>query len=416
MKIKHLFIAALSFSTMMLMSCSANEGHSHDHAHGESCSHDHSHEGHSHDHSSHNHDHSGHDHSGHNHGASEEGHADGIIVFTKEQAKKSGVTVATVEPTEFYDVIKTGGQVLSAQGDERTVAATASGIVGYVNKSLTDGSAVKAGQGLFTISSKGIVDGDAALSAKIAYDAAKIAYDRAASLVKDRIISQREFDEAKANLEQAQAALNTVSGRAASGGVTVSSPISGYLISLLVKPGEYVSVGQPIATVSQNRRLQLRAEVSERYFDRLGNIFSANFVLPYRPDEMLCLSELNGRVVSYGKSSSEGSYYLPVIFEFDNVGNIVPGSYAEIYLLGAPREGVISVPKGAIAEEQGLYFVFLQKDAEHYEKQEVKLGANNGVTIEIKKGLKAGDKVVTNGAIHVKMAGNSSAIPHSHSH
>ena len=161
--------------------------------------------------------------------------------------------------------------------------------------------------------------------------------------------------------------MNTVSGRAATGGVTVSSPISGYLISLLVKPGEYVSVGQPIATVSQNRRLQLRAEVSERYFDRLGNIFSANFVLPYRPDEMLCLSELNGRVVSYGKSSSEGSYYLPVIFEFDNVGNIVPGSYAEIYLLGAPREGVISVPKGAIAEEQGLYFVFLQKDAEHYE-------------------------------------------------
>lgn len=414
MKIRYLYIVALSMTTTLLMSCSGNESHSHDHVHGENCSHDHSGHNHStHDHSGHAHNHSGHS---HGHESAAEGHEDGVIVFTKDQAKKAGVKVEVVKADTFYDVIKTGGQVLSAQGDERTIAATSSGIVNYVNKALTDGSAVNAGQGLFTISSKGIVDGDASMAAKIAYDAAKKAYDRAASLVKDKIISQREYDEAKANLEQAEVALKTVSGRAATTGVTVSSPISGYLISLLVKPGEYVSVGQPIATVSQNRRLQLRAEVSERYFNRLSNIFSANFILPYRPDETLCLSDLNGKVVSYGKSSSAGSYYLPVILEFDNIGNIIPGSYAEIYLLGAPREGVISVPKGAITEEQGLYFVFVEKSPEHFEKREVKLGAHNGVKVEILSGLKAGEKIAVSGAIHVKMAGNSSAIPHSHSH
>ena len=427
MKIKHFLVAALSLSTTLLMSCSGNDGHNHDH-HGHDHSH-HDHAGHNHDHSGHNHDHSGHDHSshaGHDHG-SHDGHnhitpknagdhGDGVIVFTKDQAKKAGVVVKKIEAGEFNDVIKTAGQVLSAQGDERTVAATASGIVGYVNKSLTDGSSVNAGQGLFTISSKGIVDGDASAAARVAYDAAKKAYDRAASLVKDKIISQREYDEAKANLDRAKADLNTVSGRAATTGVTVTSPISGYLISLLVKPGEYVSVGQPIATVSQNRRLQLRAEVSERYFDRLSNITSANFILPYRPDETLSLSELNGRVVSFGKASAAGSYYLPVIFEFDNTGNVIPGSYAEIYLLGAPRKGVISVPKGAIAEEQGLYFVFVETSAEHFEKREVKLGANNGTSVEVKSGLKSGEKVVVAGAIHVKMAGLSSAIPHGHSH
>lgn len=415
MKIRNLFVAALSLSTTLLMSCGNNESHNHNHVHGENCSHDHS----SHDHSSHDHsghDHSSHDHSGHAHGNASDSHEDGVIVFTKEQAHKAGVNVEVVKEGSFYDVIKTGGQVLSSQGDERTVAATSSGIVSYVNKTLTDGSAVNAGQGLFTISSKGIVDGDASMAAKIAYDAAKKAYDRAAALVKDKIISQREFDEARANLDQAEAALKTVSGRAATTGVTVTSPISGYIISLSVKPGEYVSVGQPIATVSQNRRLQLRAEVSERYFDRLSNIFSANFILPYRPDETLCLSDLNGRVVSYGKSSSAGSYYLPVILEFDNVGNIIPGSFAEIYLLGAPRQGVISVPKGAIAEEQGIYFVFVEKAPEHFEKREVKLGANNGVCVEIVDGLKSGEKIAMSGAIHVKMAGNSSAIPHSHSH
>ena len=410
MKIKHFFIAALSLTTTLLMSCSGNDGNNHDHS-----GHSHAGHNHSHDHSGHSH---GQDHSGHNHGASAKGgeHGDDVIVFTKDQMKKSGVKVAKVEAADFNDVIKTGGQVLAAQGDERTVAATASGIVSYVNKSLTDGFAVNAGQGLFTISSKGLVDGDSSAAARVAYDAAKKAYDRAASLVKDKIISQREFEEAKANLDRAQADLNTVAGRAATSGVTVTSPISGYVITLLVKPGEYVSVGQPIATVSQNRRLQLRAEVSERYFDRLGNITSANFILPYRPDETLCLSDLNGRIVSFGKASAAGSYYLPVILEFDNVGNITPGSYAEIYLLGAPRKNVISVPKGAIAEEQGLFFVFVETSAEHFEKREVKLGADNGASIEVKSGLKSGEKVVTEGAIHVKMASLSSAIPHGHSH
>lgn len=413
MKIRHFFIASLSLAVTMMMSCSSEHTHEHNHEHvhehGENCTHDHSH-----DHSGHDHSH---DHSGHSHaGASQEKHEDGIIVMTQAQAKSAGVKVETVASAEFCDVIKTGGQVLSAQGDERTVAATSSGIVNYANKSLTDGSPVSAGQALFTISSKGIIDGDASAAARIAYETAKKAYDRAAKLVKDKIISQREFDAVKADLEQAEAALNTVSSRAATTGVTVSAPISGYLISRLVKPGEYVSVGQPIATVSQNRRLQLRAEVSERYFDKLANINSANFILPYRPDEVISLADHNGRLVSFGKSSAAGSYYLPVILEFDNVGNIVPGSYAEIYLLGAPRQGVISVPKSAIVEEQGLYFVFIESAKEHYKKQEVKLGADNGERVEIRTGLKGGEKVVVSGAVHVKMAGNSSEIPHGHSH
>lgn len=425
MKLRYILTSVLSVATIILLSgCSGGDNHNHSHE-----GHSHSHEEHAREGHEHEHDHGAHEgcdhdhgdsHAGdeHNHGheASAGGHSDDVIIFTAAQAKEAGVTTEKVVKGDYCDVIKAGGQVLSAQGDERTIAATASGIVNYANKSLTDGSSVSAGQALYTISSKGIVDGDGYAAAKAAYDVAKKNYDRAASLVKDKIISQREFDAAKGELEQAEAALNTVSGRSALTGVSVTSPISGYLISRLVKPGEYVSVGQPIATVSQNRRLQLRAEVSERYFDRLSGIVSANFILPYRPNDLMKLSDLNGTMLSFGKASATGGHYLPVIFEFDNTGNIIPGSYAEIYLLGAKRSGVISVPKSAIAEEQGLYFVYLHTDGEHYKKREVKLGANNGERVEILSGLHEGEKVVVTGTIQVKQAGNASAIPHGHSH
>ena len=75
------------------------------------------------------------------------------------------------------------------------------------------------------------------------------------------------------------------------------------------------------------------------------------------------------------------------------------------------------MPKTALTEEQGLFFVYIQLDAECYKKQEVKVGADNGREVQILSGIKAGDKVVTEGAYHVKLASASNAIPaHSHEH
>lgn len=168
-------------------------------------------------------------------------------------------------------------------------------------------------------------------------------------------------------------------------------------------------------TVTQNRRLQLRADVSERYFKDLGSVISANFKTPY-DKTVYTLSALNGRLVSYGKSSSSQEYYVPVNFEFDNIGQIISGSYVEVYLLGQLRSNVISIPVSSLIEEQGLYFVYLQSHDDAYSKQEVTLGANDGNRVEILSGLKKGDKVVSKGAYHVKLASTSSAIPHAHEH
>jgi multidrug efflux pump subunit AcrA (membrane-fusion protein) len=51
-----------------------------------------------------------------------------------------------------------------------------------------------------------------------------------------------------------------------------------------------------------------------------------------------------------------------------------------------------------------------------YKKQEVTVGANDGINTEILSGIKTGDKVVSKGAYHVKLASASSAIPHGHEH
>ena len=198
--------------------------------------------------------------------------------------------------------------------------------------------------------------------------------------------------------------------------MAVAAPAGGFVKNVAVKEGDYVSTGQPLATLAQNRKLQLRADVSERHYGFLKGIRSARFKTPY-DDTVHSVDSLHGRILSYGKVSDDASYYIPVTFEFDNAGNIVPGALVEVSLLGAERTDVLTLPLSALTEEQGMYFVYLQEDKEVYRKQEVRIGADDGLRVEILAGLKAGDRVVTRGAMHVKLASASNAIPaHTHSH
>lgn len=390
---------------------SATETHAgHDHE-----GHDHSHEGHDHEHEGHDHAHeTGEEHAGHSHESEETKHSDEII-FPKAQAAKTTFEVREIQPASFNQVVKTTGQVLAAPGDEAVIVATSNGVVSFSSNKLTEGTKVQKGQSLFQISSKDIAEGDYYTKVKATYEAAKASYDRAEALVKDKIISQKEFESTKLEFENAKTAYDAVSNNKTAKGVSVNAPINGHMKNILVKEGEYITVGQPIATVSQNQRLVLRAEVSQRYYNAMQSVKSANFKTPY-DNKVYSLEDLNGRLLSFGKTSNENSFFIPVSFEFDNKGEVIPGSFVEVYLISAPIENTLSIPVSALTNEMGIHYVYVQIDEEGYRKQEVALGANNGKEVQIIKGLHPGDRVVTQGAYQVKMASASGAIPHGHSH
>lgn len=343
------------------------------------------------------------------HGASDE------IVLSPEKAEAAGVKTETIQAGTFRGVIQVSGQILASQGDEATVVASTSGVVSFV-RPLVEGMAVAEDKAVLTVSGSRIQDGDAINRTRVAYETAKAEYERASKLVDQQIVSQKDFNALKEAYENARIAYEALSPSADGQGVSVVSPIAGYIKSCLVKEGDYVTVGQPLLTVTQTRRLRLRADVPERYYPMLRGVSSAHFRTSYN-NHVYQLDSLNGRLLSYGKSTDGTSYYIPVTFEFDNRGEVLPGAFAEVWLLSGEREDIISIPRSALTEEQGVKFVYVQLDAECYQKREVKTGADDGARVEILSGLKEGEKLVTQGAIHVKLASASNAIPaHTHNH
>lgn len=411
--IKKAYLAGILLA-YLLAGCSGNI------AKGEQMHEAHEHEeGHDHTGEDHEHEEAGHDHEGEEHDHEHEAggaHASGEIIFKKVLAEAVGLKTVKVEPGAFTDVIKTSGRVVAAQGEETAVVATVPGVVTFGKLPFVDGTAVRKGQVLLSLSSSNLPDGNVAVKARYAYETAKKEYERMQSLVGDKIVSAKDFEQARLNYENAKVAWEAVAGKQTANGVSVVSPINGYLKNIQVKEGDYVSVGQPIATISQNNRLVLRAEVSEKYYGLLPSVRSANFRTPY-DNAVYRLSDLHGRLLSYGKASDANSFYIPVTFEFDNKGAVIPGSFVEIYLLTAPMENVISVPVSALIEEQGVYSVYVRLDEEGYLKHPVTLGADNGSEVQILSGLHPGDEVVTEGAYQIKLASASNAIPaHTHSH
>lgn len=350
-------------------------------------------------------------HDGHGH----ETHGGDEIILPPAKAQAAGIVTSTVEPGRFQQVIRTSGQVLAAQGDEQVAVATVAGVVSFRGR-VIEGMSVRKGSPLVVLSSQNMAEGDPVQKARVAYEVSKKEYERMQALVGDKIVSEKEFAQAKQTYENARISYEAVARNHTEHGQTVSSPIAGYVKSLLVKEGDYVSVGQPLVSVTQNRRLFLRADVSEKYYADLSSVSSANFRTPYN-DKVYSLKELNGRLLSYGKASNADGYYIPVTFEFDNKGDVIPGSFVEIYLLSTPTEDALTLPRTALTEEQGSYFVYQQVDEEGYMKRPVTIGADDGERVQILSGIHPGDRIVTQGAYHVKLASASNAIPaHTHEH
>lgn len=407
MKIIHIGVIGL----FLLGSCTSKQAHTHEeHAHEQ-----HSHEGHEHhdhEHEGHSHEHESHSHEGHNH--EHEGHGD-EIELSDSKAQAAGVEVGVALPTTFHQVIKCSGQVLAAQGNESTVVANIAGVVRF-NGKLTEGMKVSQGATLMTLSAKSIAAGDPVEKARVAYETAKAEYERMEALVADKIVSAKAFAQAKESYENARIAYEAVSRNNGSSGAAVVAPLGGYVKNLLVNEGDYVSVGQPLAGITQDQRLSLRADVSQRHYHALSNIESANFCTPYN-NEVYELKALNGRLLSYGKSASDNANMIPITFEFDNRGKVMPGSFVEVYLLGAAQTDVIALPLSALTEEQGSYYIYKQVHPERYTKQLVSIGASDGQRVQILSGVHAGEKIVMRGAYQVKLANTSNAIPgHSHEH
>ncbi len=350
----------------------------------------------------------------------EEAGGSGDISYLKEQAWKVDFATVQAEVRPFSEIIKTSGQILSAPGDEAVLISQINGIVSFSGKGLIEGSPVNSGASLLTVRSNEMVTTELRGDVQKAENdlaAAKANYDRASELVKDQIISQKEFLEAKLRYENAQTAVKTakVSSGFNANRQTITAPIGGFLKNVLVDNGQFVTAGQTLATISKNKKLVLRAEISQKYFSKLSSITGANFKTT-EGTKIYSTKELNGKLISFGRSADASTPFVPITFEIDNQGEFIPGSVVEVFLQSGGSPALL-IPYSSLVEEQGIFYVYVQTEGESFQKREVKIGATDGLLVQVLSGVMQGERVVSKGAYQIKLSTASGTLPaHGHEH
>ena len=410
---------------------STDNSHNHEHSadshqHSASCNHDHNHDAHNHEAEVHNHDHAhssqpeahshNHDHSvnsqqstvnSHNHG-------EGSINFPVDQQKKIDFEVVEVVTEPLYQVIRTSAQIVPSQESEKILTATTSGIVTFESKDIVHGLDVKSGQVLFSIANDNMADDNLSTrreEVEVEYEKAKLDYERKQALAEDKIISESELLDAKAEYLKAKKHYDNMLKNYPEGKTLHRATISGSIGEVLVTNNSYVEAGQAIMTLTQNDKLYLRADLQSKYYPVLKDIKTAN--IKTNEGIVYTLNELGGRLLSYGKTTDVNNPLIPVTFEVKNNGNLIPGSFVEIFITAESDKMGVMLPNSAIVEEMGIYCVFVQTCVEDFEKRIITKGVTDGSKTQILKGVAAGERVVSKGAVNVKLAQGSAALdPH----
>ena len=423
---KTLYLAISFLLSVSLVGCHNHShnhaGHDHDHEHSEYEEHhdedeDHDHHHHDHDEDDDHDDHDGHNHNedkklnmanGHSHtedlhNDDEEGHKkhEGEVHLNAADIKM--ISTETAAFSEFSHVIVATGEILPTTKGEASVVAPFSGIVSIAS-GVTMGGRVNAGQVLFSISTNVGEASDLVEKATIELEAARREYERDLKLSEEMIVSKKELNECKERYEQAKVKHANLASKISSGKATSKSQIAGF------------NAGEQLAVVSQNDKLMLQVKLPQRYQKSASSIKTVKFRTAYA-SEVFALDKMDGRQVSQAITTADGGYYIPLLFEFKNINNVMSGTSVECYVVTKEKKNVITVPNCAIAEDQGVAQVFVKKHEDAFKKQFVTLGETDGERTEVLSGLRSGDIVATSDVARLHLASSSNAIPaHTHNH
>ena len=341
-------------------------------------------------------------------------HVAGAVVFTKEQSWAVDFATGVVSKQRFGPVIKTVGEVQPARGDETVLTASTSGIIRFAGNNLYEGYHLKEKAPLLYIHGEALAEGNAAIrfqEAKNNFERAEADFNRIKELAANKIVSERELLQAQNTYQNALTVYENMRQHFSASGQTIVSPWAGYLKEVFVNEGQFVTIGQPLVSIARNRDMVVRAEVQQQYAGVLNHIEDVHIGI--KGQQTQHLSSYGGKVLSVARNLNPATNMLAVHLLVTANDNMIPGSLIDVYLKVTSPDSLLIVPNSALVEEQGNYFVFVQIHPESFEKRQVQIGQSDGIYSAINRGLSERDRIVTKGAIMVKMAAASGDLdPH----
>lgn len=281
-----------------------------------------------------------------------------------------------------------GTAPLEARGESQVVAKT-SGVA--LSVLVEEGQQVRAGQVLTRLDASRAVLQAAQTAAQVRKLEAN--YERSRQLASQKLISANDIDQLRYDLENARAA-NRLANLEVSY-ANVVAPIAGVIAERSIKPGNFVQINTPIFRIVDTSKLEATLNVPEREIATLKQGMEVDLQVDALPGR-----EFEGTIDRIAPVVDAGSGTFRVIAAFDSGGLLQPGMFGRIRIDHDQRTDALVVPRTALLED-GEPAVYTVRDKKAV-RVPVTLGYMDGQWVEVRKGLKAGEQVVTAGKVALR--------------
>jgi membrane fusion protein (multidrug efflux system) len=223
---------------------------------------------------------------------------------------------------------------------------------------------------------------------------AKLQFERARKLLKDRSVSQSEYDQSRAQMDSAAATV--ASKRALIDKKVIRAPFSGQLGIVEVNLGEYLSPGATIAPLQALDPVFVDYTLPERHFARVTVGQAVRVQVQAYPGRTF-----EGAISAINPGIEEGTRSLRLRAILDNPGQLLRhGMFAEVRTVLPARDGVLTLPRTSITYNPYGESVFVIEDRDGVslvQRRPVKTGEVRQGRVEILEGLQAGQQIVAAG-------------------
>jgi cobalt-zinc-cadmium efflux system membrane fusion protein len=341
----------------------------------------------------------------------------GQVKLNPDQLATLGII--TVRPTAFHDAVVADGQIAVNDNATTQVFSPYSGRVLRVLAGV--GDKVRSGAALVTVDASENLDAQTALVTALSQARlARLTETRRHAAYDSHGGSLQDWQQAQADLVSAQATLSAARGRlrvlgssdaqiqaleaagVASATATIAAPITGLVTDRHIGPGQVVQAGDSTAlfTVADLASVWLLCAVRDSEAASIAVGQPIVLHIPALPGH-----DYRATVQSVGAEVDAATHRVMVRATVPNAdGRLRPAMLGTSEIITSPDSLAPGVPEAAIVREGDQAHVWVVRPDGVLEQRSIQTGRSSGTLTEVRRGLAAGERIVTAGSLFIDTA------------
>jgi len=322
---------------------------------------------------------------------------DYIVEMRADQVKLANIVTGNIEMRSLSDILKVNGLISVAPQNLATVCAPMSGFI--KSTTLMPGNAVRKGQILAILQNQEFVDlQQSYLEAKNKFVYAESEYNRQKELYKNDVSSEKnlqqvttEYKNLRAQVRSYEQKLSLIGIQSSklkeeeiSSSILLRSPISGYITTVNINLGKYITSSDVLFEIVNTDKLVLKLTLFEKDARKVSKGQKIRFFINNETEQHEAIITQTGQSVNADKTYS---VYASVAGKCKNV---LPGMYVNA-LIETSGKQVLSLPTESVIsfEDKDYIFIFEKNKQEggqpftEYRMIEVRKGVSDNGFIEV---------------------------------